>query len=76
MTESATVSSPLAAKRDALLAQLGAFTLRRIRTRLRLLRLPPEVREHLASGTISTGHAKVLLGIADAAQRALLGRRF
>ena len=26
MTESATVSSPLAAKRDALLAQLGAFS--------------------------------------------------
>lgn len=35
---------------------------------LRLLRLPPEVREHLASGSLSTGHAKVLLGVEDAAE--------
>jgi ParB family chromosome partitioning protein len=35
---------------------------------LRLLRLPPEVREHLASGTLSTGHAKVLLGVDDAGE--------
>jgi ParB family chromosome partitioning protein len=32
---------------------------------LRLLKLPGEVREHVAAGTLSAGHAKVLLGLDD-----------
>lgn len=32
---------------------------------LRLLELPPEVRARLSNGTLSEGHAKVLLGIKD-----------
>lgn len=32
---------------------------------LRLLELPPEVRARLSNGTLSEGHAKVLLGIRD-----------
>ncbi len=39
---------------------------------LRLLRLPSEVRGEIAAGTISTGHAKALVGLPDdAAQRRL-----
>lgn len=34
---------------------------------LRLLRLPPEVREMTKSGTISAGHARALLGLPNAA---------
>jgi ParB family chromosome partitioning protein len=33
---------------------------------LRLLKLPPPVREHLVSGTLSVGHAKALLGVDEA----------
>ena len=32
---------------------------------LRLLRLPAHLQDHVASGRVSTGHAKVLLGVAD-----------
>jgi len=42
---------------------------------LRLLALDGELQGFLAKGLISVGHAKVLLGIGDPAQRALLARR-
>ncbi|MBE7536817.1 MAG: ParB/RepB/Spo0J family partition protein [Opitutaceae bacterium] len=42
---------------------------------LRLLSLDGELQGYLAKGLISVGHAKVLLGIEDAAQRAVLARR-
>jgi ParB family chromosome partitioning protein len=42
---------------------------------LRLLSLENETQGYLAKGLLSVGHAKVLLGIADVAQRAVLARR-
>jgi ParB-like partition proteins len=42
---------------------------------LRLLSLDGELQGYLAKGLISVGHAKVLLGVEDAAQRALIARR-
>jgi ParB family chromosome partitioning protein len=42
---------------------------------LRLLSLDAELQGYLAKGLISVGHAKVLLGVEDAAQRAVLARR-
>jgi ParB family chromosome partitioning protein len=42
---------------------------------LRLLSLDAEIQGYLAKGMLSVGHAKVLLGIADVAQRAVLARR-
>jgi ParB family chromosome partitioning protein len=42
---------------------------------LRLLSLDPELQGFVAKNLLSVGHAKVLLGVADAAQRALLARR-
>ena len=39
---------------------------------MRLLELAPVVKEHLAQGRISTGHAKVLLGLKDAALQQLV----
>lgn len=42
---------------------------------LRLLSLDAELQGFLAKNLLSVGHAKVLLGVADAAQRALLARR-
>jgi ParB family chromosome partitioning protein len=42
---------------------------------LRLLALEREVQGYLAKGLLSTGHAKVLLGLADEAQRVVLARR-
>jgi ParB family chromosome partitioning protein len=39
---------------------------------MRLLELAPEVKDHLAQGRISTGHAKVLLGLRDADLQKLL----
>jgi ParB family chromosome partitioning protein len=42
---------------------------------LRLLSLDPDLQGYVAKNMLSVGHAKVLLGIEDAAQRALLGRR-
>ena len=41
---------------------------------LRLLQLNEELRGFLASGKLSTGHAKVLLGVSDEAKRLELGR--
>jgi ParB family transcriptional regulator, chromosome partitioning protein len=42
---------------------------------LRLLSLDAELQGYLAKGLLSVGHAKVLLGVEDGAQRAVLGRR-
>lgn len=42
---------------------------------LRLLSLDGELQGYLAKGLLSVGHAKVLLGIEDHAQRAILARR-
>lgn len=42
---------------------------------LRLLSLDAELQGYLAKGILSVGHAKVLLGIEDAAQRAIIARR-
>ncbi len=39
---------------------------------LRLLKLPPEVHEQLASGALTVGHAKVLLGLDDAEEQVRL----
>jgi ParB family transcriptional regulator, chromosome partitioning protein len=42
---------------------------------LRLLSLDAEIQGYIAKNLLSVGHAKVLLGIEDAAQRAVLARR-
>ncbi|MEO0796077.1 MAG: ParB/RepB/Spo0J family partition protein [Verrucomicrobiota bacterium] len=42
---------------------------------LRLLALDREIQGYLAKGMLSTGHAKVLLGVEDPSQRLLLARR-
>lgn len=42
---------------------------------LRLLTLDGELQGYLAKGLLSVGHAKVLLGVEDHAQRAVLARR-
>jgi ParB family chromosome partitioning protein len=42
---------------------------------LRLLSLDAESQGYLSKGLLSVGHAKVLLGVDDAAQRAVLARR-
>lgn len=42
---------------------------------LRLLGLDGELQGYLSKGILSVGHAKVLLGVEDAAQRALIARR-
>jgi len=42
---------------------------------LRLLSLDREIQGYIAKGLLSTGHAKVLLGLADGPQRMLLARR-
>lgn len=42
---------------------------------LRLLSLEADLQAYVAKNMLSVGHAKVLLGIEDAAQRAMLGRR-
>lgn len=42
---------------------------------LRLLSLDAELQGYVAKGILSVGHAKVLLGIEDAAQRAVIARR-
>ena len=41
---------------------------------LRLLKLPAEVRTNLGSGTLSMGHARALLGLADEAAQLRVGR--
>jgi ParB family transcriptional regulator, chromosome partitioning protein len=42
---------------------------------LRLLSLDAELQGYLSKGTLSVGHAKVLLGVEDPAQRAVMARR-
>jgi len=42
---------------------------------LRLLKLPAEVREQVASGALSTGHAKALLGVGDSDELLRLAHR-
>ena len=42
---------------------------------LRLLSLDPDLQGYVAKNMLSVGHAKVLLGVEDPAQRAMLGRR-
>ena len=42
---------------------------------LRLLDLPDEVKQLVSSGLLSTGHAKVLLGLADVTEQTILGRK-
>lgn len=42
---------------------------------LRLLSLDNDLQAYVAKNLLSVGHAKVLLGVEDAAQRAMLGRR-
>ncbi len=42
---------------------------------LRLLSLDAELQGYVSKGVLSVGHAKVLLGIEDAAQRAVIARR-
>ncbi len=42
---------------------------------LRLLSLDAELQGYIAKGILSVGHAKVILGIEDAAQRAVIARR-
>lgn len=42
---------------------------------LRLLRLPPSVQRRLAAGVLSAGHARALLGLADAAAQERLAQR-
>lgn len=42
---------------------------------LRLLSLDAELQGYIGKGLLSVGHAKVLLGVTDPAQRALLARR-
>ncbi len=46
-----------------------------VATRLRLLALDAELQGFVAQALLSVGHAKVLLGVEDPAQRALLARR-
>ena len=41
---------------------------------VRLLRLPNEVRENLAAGTLSMGHARAILGLADEAAQLRVSR--
>lgn len=43
---------------------------------LRLLSLDTEIQGFIATGMLSVGHAKVLLGVEDKAQQLLLARRF
>jgi len=42
---------------------------------LRLLTLPEEIRGYLASGLLSTGHAKVLLGVEEKQEQVVIARR-
>ena len=42
---------------------------------VRLLELPDEVKQLVGSGLLSSGHAKVLLGLSDATEQTLLGRK-
>jgi ParB family transcriptional regulator, chromosome partitioning protein len=41
---------------------------------VRLLRLPQEVRDHVAAGALSMGHARAILGLADEAEQVRVAR--
>jgi ParB family transcriptional regulator, chromosome partitioning protein len=41
---------------------------------VRLLRLPSEIRDHVAAGTLSMGHARALLGLPDEPSQLRVGR--
>jgi ParB family transcriptional regulator, chromosome partitioning protein len=41
---------------------------------IRLLRLPPEIRDHVGGGALTMGHARALLSLPDAETQATLGR--
>lgn len=41
---------------------------------VRLLKLPPEIREHVGSGALSMGHARAILGLADEASQLRVSR--
>ena len=41
---------------------------------VRLLRLPPEIRDHVGAGTLTMGHARALLGLPDDVAQLRLGR--
>jgi ParB family transcriptional regulator, chromosome partitioning protein len=45
-----------------------------IANHLRLLRLPPDVRDQVAGGALSMGHARALLGLPDESAQARVGR--
>lgn len=57
------------------LAQRLGKSRSQIANTLRLLQLSPVVRDEVRAGRLSMGHAKVLLGISDAAQQAALATR-
>lgn len=42
---------------------------------VRLLELPDEVKQLISSNLLSTGHAKVLLGLSDTTEQTILGRK-
>jgi ParB family chromosome partitioning protein len=65
------LTDELQMSQDAIAASVGKDRAT-IANYLRLLRLPAEVRNDLVAGTLSMGHARALLGLADeAAQRRL-----
>ena len=41
---------------------------------VRLLRLPPEIRDHVGAGTLSMGHARALLGLPDEGAQLRIGK--
>jgi ParB family transcriptional regulator, chromosome partitioning protein len=41
---------------------------------VRLLKLPSDLRDHVAAGALSMGHARALLGLPDAAEQIRIGR--
>lgn len=57
------------------LAQRLGKSRSQIANTLRLLQLSPAVRDEVRAGRLSMGHAKVLLGVTDAAQQAALANR-
>jgi ParB family chromosome partitioning protein len=59
---------------DALATRVGKER-STITNALRLLKLPNPIREQVASGTLTVGHAKVLLGVEDAASMAQLAHQ-
>jgi ParB family chromosome partitioning protein len=52
------------------IAQIVGKSRSHVANTLRLLKLPEPVKEHVRAGTLSAGHARMLIGHADAAQMA------